>query len=318
MKTVLNFDFGDDFVQSVRAQFPQLDLHLVYSEEAAVGACVDAKILIGELSPAIFAAATQLEWHHYLGIGFNHFIEDIPGFRESDLLVTNSRESHVIPMADHVFACILAFAHCLPDHFRDQQSRLFESGKYNHSVRELPGTTMGILAMGDIGRAVAQRARGFDMDVYAVDILPMDPPPGVREVWLVSRLDEMLAISDWLVITAPLTEQTRDLINAEQLQRLKPDCHIVIVSRGGIVNEEALIEALRSGRVAGAAVDAFTAEPLPPDSVWWDVPNVIISPHASAGSAALWTRRADIAIDNLRRYVSGQPLRYVCDKALGY
>jgi phosphoglycerate dehydrogenase-like enzyme len=242
----------------------------------------------------------------------------MPGFADGDLLMTNSRETHVIPMADHVFACILAFAHCLPDQLRDQQSRTFDSEKYLTSMRELAGSTMGILAMGDIGRAVAKRAQGFDMEVYGVDIAAMDPPPGVRAVWPVSRLDEMLVIADWLVITAPLTNQTRDLIDAERLARLKPGCHVIVVSRGGIVNEEALIEGLRSGQVAGAGVDAFTTEPLLPDSPWWDLPNVIITPHTSANSPALWQRRADIAFDNIGRFLSGRPLRFVCDKQAGY
>ena len=317
MKTVFNHDFGDEFVAKTRAELPQLEIHVALSTEEAAAACADAEILVGQLEPEIFAAAKQLAWHQYIGIGFNHFMA-IPGFSDSNLLVTNCRETHVIPMADHVFAGILALAHSLPALFRDQQAHVFDGDSYLTSTIELPGTTMGVLGMGDIGRAVARRAQGFDMEVYGVDIAAMEPPPGVKEVWPVERLDEMLAISDWLVITAPLTEQTRDLIDADRLRKLKPGCHIAIVSRGGIVNEEALIEALRSGAVAGAAIDAFTTEPLPTDSPFWEMRNVIISPHSSAGSPQLWKRRYDIAYDNLRRYVAGEPLRFICDKKLGY
>ncbi len=317
MKTVVNHDFGAGFEHRLQADFPQLDIHRVHSTEQAVAAVADAKILVGELRPEIFAAAEQLEWHQYVGIGFNHYMA-IPGFSESDLVVTNCRETHVIPMADHVFAGILAFAHTLPALFCDQRNHVFDETSYLTSTIELPGTTMGVLAMGDIGSAVAKRAQGFDMEGYGVDIAAMEPPPGVKAVWPLDRLDEMLAISDWLVITAPLTDQTRNLIDAERLRRLKPGCHIVIVSRGGIVNEEDLIEALRGGVVAGAAIDAFTEEPLPPDSPLWELSNVIITPHSSAGSPQLWQRRADIAYDNIRRYLAGEPLRFVCDKRLGY
>ena len=317
MKTVINHNFGEDFEDRLRADFPQLDIHRVYSTAEAVEAVPDAKILVGELRSEIFAAARQLEWHQYVGIGFNHYMA-MPGFSESDLVVTNCRETHVIPMADHVLACILAFAHTLPALFRDQQNRVFDETSYLSSTIELSGSTLGVLAMGDIGRAVAKRAEGFDMEVYGVDVVEMEPPPGVTAVWPVERLDDMLMISDWLVITAPLTDQTRNLIAAERLRRLKPGCHIVIVSRGGIVNEDDLIEALRQGVVAGAAIDAFTEEPLPADSPFWEMPNVIVTPHSSAGSPQLWQRRADVAHDNIRRYLAGEPLRFVCDKSLGY
>ena len=185
-------------------------------------------------------------------------------------------------------------------------------------MQELAGTTLGLLALGDIGRAVARRAQGFDMEVYAVDIRQMTPPPGVREVWGAERLDELMARSDWLVVTAPLTDLTRGLIDRSRLEKLKPGAHIVVVSRGGIVEEEALAEGLRSGRICGAGLDAVAPEPLSSDSPLWDMPNVILSPHVSADSAQMWERRKGIFKENLRRYLEGEELLYVCDKKVGY
>jgi phosphoglycerate dehydrogenase-like enzyme len=318
MKVVLAHDFGPDFVDDMRRAYPQIDLCPAYSEEESVREIGDAEVLIGEITPQIFPAARQLKWFHYVGIGFDKFVHDIPGFVDSDFIFTNCRETHVISMADHVFAMILAFAHRLPELLEDQQNHTWNGPRYRGRVLELAGTTMGILALGDIGRAVAQRARGFDMEVYAIDIHPMDPPPEVRAVWPPERLGDMLALVDWLVVTAPLTSQTQNMIDRQALEHLKPGAFIVVVSRGHIVNEEALIEGLKSGRIAGAGLDALDQEPLPPDHSLWDTPNVIISPHSSADSAQMWQRREQITRQNLHRYLTGEPLMYLCDKKAGY
>ena len=172
--------------------------------------------------------------------------------------------------------------------------------------------------MGDIGRAVARRAQGFDMEVYAVDVAPMEPPPGVREVWGPERLDDLLKISDWFVVTAPRTPQTEGLIDARRFGIMKPSAHLIVVSRGGIVDEEALAAALASGEIAGAGCDALWPEPPEPDSPLWDLPNMLISPHSSAHSPQLWERRRQIFKENLGRYLAGEPLRFVCDRKRGY
>ena len=177
---------------------------------------------------------------------------------------------------------------------------------------------MGVMAMGDIGRAVALRAQGFDMEVYAVDILEMEPPPGVREVWPVERLDEMLGMVEWLVVTTPLTKATRGLLDRRRLGLLKQGAHITVVSRGGIVDEEALAEGLHAGRIGGAALDVTAVEPLPAESSLWDAPNVLISPHISAESVQLIERRKAIFKENLRRYLAGEALLNVCDTEKGY
>ncbi len=170
----------------------------------------------------------------------------------------------------------------------------------------------------DNDAAVARRAGGFDMKVYGIDVRQMDPPEGVKEVWGPERLDEVLAISDWFVVTAPLIDSTRGLLDRQRLARLKQGAYVIVVSRGGIVLEDALVEALSSGHVAGAALDAVDPEPLVEDSPLWSLPNVIMSPHVSADSPEMWERRCQIFKENVRRYLAGEILLNICDKQKGF
>ena len=230
--------------------------------------------------------------------------------------MTICRETHVIPMADHVFAMVLSFAHCIPGLVADQMNREWDPMRWE--ITELAGSTMGVLAMGDIGRAVARRAQGFDMEVYGVDIVPMDPPDGVTDVWGIDRLDEVLRMSDWFVVTAPRTAETEGLIDARRFGLMKNSAHLIVVSRGGIVDETALYEALAAKEIAGAGIDAFAPEPLASESPLWDLPNLLISPHSSAHSPNMWERRKQIFKDNMRSYLAGEPLKFVSDKKRGY
>jgi phosphoglycerate dehydrogenase-like enzyme len=215
---------------------------------------------------------------------------------------------------------ILNLARPFPVFRDDQRARLWSAGHRDRMV-DLSGRNMGILALGDVGMAVAQRAHGFGMHVYAVDKLhtqERNTPPAAGEVWGLDRLDEMLRLSDWLVVTAPLTSETRGLIDRRRLGLLRRGSYVIVVSRGDIVDEAALIDLLRSGQVAGAGLDATSVEPLPQDSPLWDMENVVLTPHCAAASLDRTEARREVLKENLRRFLSGEPFLYVCDKAAGY
>ena len=177
---------------------------------------------------------------------------------------------------------------------------------------------MGILALGDIGKAVARRAYGFDIDVYAVDVNPVTPPPQVKEVWGLERLDELMQMCDWFVVTAPLTAESRGLIDERRIGLLKPSSYLIVISRGGIVDEDALADALQNGRLAGAGIDATAIEPLPQKSPLWGLDNVVLSPHASALTPQMYEGRRQIFRENMRRFLNNEPFLYVCDKRAGF
>ena len=177
---------------------------------------------------------------------------------------------------------------------------------------------MGIVGLGRVGREIARRAAGFGMRILAVDVNPIDPPEGVAHLWPPDRLSDMCAEADILVNSSPHTKQTERMIGREQFARMKPTALFVNVSRGRVVEQEALVAALQEGRIAGAAMDVVDPEPLPPDSPLWDMPNVILTAHSATTSQHFWPRMQELFRENLRRYVAGEPLLNVVDKEAGF
>ena len=318
MKVVLDSEADREFVAELRNSFPSVNFCQAPTEADQVREIPDAEVLFGAITPAVFEAARKLRWCHFVGAGFDKLVRGNPAFVASDVILTNAPGTHAIAMADHVMGMILMFAHRLVDMLDDQRAHRWDVDKYRAQMRELEGTTMGLLALGSIGRAVAVRAQAFGIRVYGVDLKPMKPPEGVAEVWALEGLERLLRISDWLVVTAPLTDGTEGLLNRERIGQLKQGSHLIVISRGGIVDEAAVVEGLRSGSIAGAGFDAVETEPLPDDSPLWDMPNVLISPHVSGDSPQTWERRYRIFKDNLARYLRGDPLLHICDKRAGF
>ena len=317
MKVVVTSLFGDGFEESLRGEFVDVEFAFAASEDEQAREIKDADVFMGSPSRGVFLAADHLRWMHCPGTGIDKLTE-IPEVVDSDVVLTNARGPHTAPMADHVMALCLAFAHRTHEMLADQRDHIWDTRKYDRAQVEMEGATMGILALGGIGQAVARRANGFGMQVYAVDKKPFSAPPGVREVWGLDRLDELLGMSDWFVVTAPYTQDSKGMVGARELSLMKPTAHLVIISRGGIVDEDALYDTLENGRIAGAGIDAFEVEPLPEDSPWWDLENVIISPHASALTVEMWEGRRRIFKENLRRFIANEPFLYVCDKTAGF
>ena len=266
-------------------------------------------------------AAGRLQWIQTPGTGIDK-LTSIPELVSSDVILTNARGPHAAPMADHVMGMVLDFAHRARDLWEDQRAHrwLAESDRYQISemMIGLGGRTMGILSLGDIGQAIARRAHAFDMEVYGVDVRAMSAPSGVKEVWGMEKLDDLIRISDWFVVTAPLTPETEGLIDRRRVGLLKQGSFIIIISRGGIVDEDAMLDGLRSGQISGAGVDAWAEEPLPAESPFWDMDNVLITPHVSAYIPEMWEGRKRIFEENLRRFLANEPFLYVCDKKSGF
>ena len=317
MKIVLSAKATEQFVSELRTTFPDVTFHRAATPEEEMELIQDADVFCGDPSREVFLAAKKLQWIQCPGTGVDKIVS-VPEIRDSDVILTNARGPHANPMADHAFGMILTFAHCLREQWEDQKAHHWDTGKYDERVLELNGSTLGVFALGGIGMAVARRGYGFGMEVYAVDAQSMPTPPEVKAVWGLDRLDELLQMSDWFVITAPFTPETEGVIDRRRLELLKPGAHVIAISRGGILDEEALIDGLRSGRIAGAGLDVMAVEPLPADSPLWDINNVILSPHASALTAEMWEGRRQIFKENLRRFLAGEPFLYVCDKQAGF
>lgn len=320
LKIVMTMSGGsasDKFISDLRSEFPDLTFVPAPTPQEQLREIVDADVLVGLPSREVFLAAKRLQWIHETGTGIDRIMK-VPELVESDVILTNALGPHANPMADHVFALLLSLTHRLPELREDQKARRWDMKKYSNRYVELTGRTMGILALGGIGMAVARRARGFGMNVYAVDIRPLTPPTEVEAVWGLEKLDELLRISDVFVITAPYTAKTHHLIDRRRIGLLKPTAYVIAISRGGIIEEEGLIDALRDGRIAGAGLDSVEVEPLPQESPLWDFENVVLSPHASAITPEMYEGRRQIFKENLRRFLAKEPFLYVCDKKAGF
>ncbi|WP_129672683.1 D-2-hydroxyacid dehydrogenase [Candidatus Chloroploca sp. Khr17] len=260
----------------------------------------------------VIRVAHDLRWVHTPSAGVDHLL--VPEIFERDLILTNSAGVHAIPMAEFVFAMLLNRVKQLPTYQAAQAECRWARGIDLH---ELYGATMLILGIGGIGDAIAQRAVAFGMRVWG-SRRTNRPSPYAERVVTGNAWHALLPEADYVVVAAPLTPETRGMINAETLAMMRPSAFLVNVARGPLVDEQALIEALQQGRIAGAALDTFAQEPLPPASPLWHLPNVMITPHATANSLRMHERQVALFLDNLQRFQRGQPLLNLVDKAAGY
>jgi phosphoglycerate dehydrogenase-like enzyme len=237
------------------------------------------------------------------------------------VVVSNSRGVQAVPIAEHVFGLLLALVRRLPLALARQRQRRWAQDEFAGPAQPLTlrGQCLGVVGLGSIGAEVARLGVAFGMDVVAVRRDPAGGgPDGVRAVWGPGELDRLLGAADAVVLTAPLTAETATLIDARRLALMRPGARLVNVARGQLVDAAALAAALGRGDLAGAALDVFDREPLPPDDPLWEAPNLIVSPHVSGYQPAHWPQVVDLFVENVRRWEAGTPLRWVVDARRGY
>jgi phosphoglycerate dehydrogenase-like enzyme len=240
--------------------------------------------------------------------------------RAGDVVFTNSAGIHGPPVAETVLGYLLHFARGLDYAVRSQASGRWDKRVFDAAgapVKELGASTVGVVGVGGIGREVAWRARALGARVLGTRRRP-EPVEGVELLTGDDALDRLLAESDYVILTLPETDETTGLMDGDALARMREDAVLVNVSRGGLVDEAALVAALEAGALRGAALDAFSTEPLPEGHALWTAPRVLITPHTSAYTHRFWERESELLLDNLGRYRTGEPLRNVVDKAAGY
>jgi phosphoglycerate dehydrogenase-like enzyme len=243
----------------------------------------------------------------------------------SPIVITSARGIRARAIAEHVLGVTLALARRLPVAIRAQAAHRWaqeEIESASADVRTLSGQRMGIVGLGAIGLELVKIAAPFGFRISAIRRRAGEPLPGsplmIDEVWPPDRLHDLLAKSDVVVLAAPHTPETRRLIGRPELERIRRGAFLVNIARGKLVDDDAVVEALRDARLGGAALDVFSEEPLPPSSPYWDLPNVIVTPHTSGAMQDYWTPLVALFSDNLRRFAEGRPLLNVVDKAAGY
>jgi phosphoglycerate dehydrogenase-like enzyme len=317
------------FARRLQREFPEVEVAQTYAYEEAERRLAEVEVMIGwSLRPEQFARARRLRWIHSTAAAVHGLLH--AGIIASDVVITNASSVHGAVVAEHALAMLLALARRLPSASRYQAQRMWaqqELWRERPQPREVSGAVLGLIGVGAIGAEIARRALAFGMLIRAVRLHPEQGVnflpagtlnPAAVTVMGLDRVDDAVKEADFLVLAAPLTPATGRLIDSARLQRMKPEAYLINVSRGALVDEAALAEALRAGRLGGAALDVFEEEPLSPDSPLWDLPGVLISPHAGSMTDKLWERNYALLAENLRRYLQGRPLLQVVDKRSGY
>jgi phosphoglycerate dehydrogenase-like enzyme len=317
VKLLLPGGFADEQLAALQEVVPGATFVRVRSGEEQLAEIVDADAIYGWPRREALPLARRLRWIHVGGAGIEH-IRTLPELVESDVVLTNGRGTMALSVADHAFGLILSFTRRLRDLDADQRARRWQRDLRIDQMRELTGAVLGVIGLGQIGSAVARRGAGFEMRVVAVDVGGPPPGPFVDALWGLDRLDDLLALADYLVVCLPYTPETHHLIDRRRLALMKPAAHLFVVSRGGIVDEAALVDALERGALAGAGLDSTQVEPLPAASRLWAAPNLILSPHCAGRSPQTFDRLWELLRENVRRFAAGEPLLNVCDKRAGY
>jgi phosphoglycerate dehydrogenase-like enzyme len=311
-----------DFVGRIRRDFPQHAFLEAWDRPTIRRLLPEADVAFTPyVDRDIFPMLTRLRWIQAPAAGVGSLL--FPEMIASPVVLTSARGIRARPIAEHVLGVCIALARQFHVALRHQakhewvQDRLEGSG--TGTVRALLGARMGVVGLGAIGQEIAAVASGFGLHVSGIrkrTDLPL--PPGADEVLPPAQLPHLLAQSDIVVLCAPLTADTRGLIGAREVLQMKRGALLVNVGRGRLIVDEAVVEGLRSGQIGGAALDVFTREPLDPASPYWDLPNVIITPHTSGAMEDYWTPLVALFSENLRRFEDGRPLLNVIDKQAGY
>jgi phosphoglycerate dehydrogenase-like enzyme len=262
--------------------------------------------------PAAWDAATDLRWIHWAGAGVDAAV--FPELAASDVQLTNARGVFDVPMAEWVLGMIICFAKKIPQTLAAQAE-----ARWQHRLSEtIAGKRALVVGVGSIGRAVGRLLTAAGMEIEAIGRTARDNDPDFGHVYAIDELHTCLPVADYVVLITPLTEQTHNLFAAAEFAVMASHARFINIGRGALVVEEDLLAALHQGQIAGAALDVFVEEPLPPESPFWQAPNCLISPHMSGDYAEFEDTMADQFMDNWSRYLAGEPLRNTVDKKLGF
>ncbi|HEY6599727.1 MAG TPA: D-2-hydroxyacid dehydrogenase [Pseudomonadales bacterium] len=276
----------------------------------------DAQVILGFVPPALFQATPRLRWVHAIASGVDAFL--YPEFATSDVVLTSEKGLVGEHLADHAFGLLLMLTRQLATSLKHGPDAWNHRPEMRALEIELTGLTLGIVGFGGTGRAMARRGAAFGMRCVAVDRDPQTPTAEVATVGRSGDFHALLADADVVAICVPLTRETRSMFDSDAFARMKPGAFLVNVTRGEVMDEDALVAALEHGRLRGAALDVAPREPLPADSPLWRLDNVVMTPHTAGASQYRAARNIDRFVTNLGRLRAGAPLEGTIDKALGY
>jgi phosphoglycerate dehydrogenase-like enzyme len=307
-------DLNPAHIEHIRQLAPHKTLLITDNKADIEAALPDIEIATGRFPHQFFAQAPQLKWYQGWGAGTNWLMHH-PEVIDLDFVLTNTSGMHAIPISEHIFGFMLNFARGMYLSVRRQAEQDWQRPT---EVFHLLDKTMLLVGVGAIGERTAHLAKAFGMRVIGLRRHPERSLPHVDHMLGPEALLTQLPQADFVVLTQPLTHETKNMFGPAEFKAMKKTAYFINIGRGGTVQEPALIRALQEGWLAGAGLDVFATEPLPPESPLWTMENVIITPHCSGSQPDYIGTAMGIFLDNLNRYVTDQPLRNVVDKKLGY
>jgi D-2-hydroxyacid dehydrogenase (NADP+) len=304
------------FVDQLRCDFPQHTFLEAWDRDTLRRLLPDADVAFTPfVDRDVFPAATRLRWVQSPAVGVGSLM--FPELLASPVVITSARGIRARAIAEHVIGVTIALARRLPAAMRAQMAHHWAQNELEgpaSGVRSLDGLRMGIVGLGSIGREIVTLAAPFGIRISGIRRRATGDPLALSS----EHLPELLSTSDVVVLAVPHTPETKQLIGRAELDRMKRGAFLINIARGKLIDDTAVADALRDGRLGGAALDVFTREPLEASSPYWDLPNVIITPHTSGAMEDYWTPLVALFSDNLRRFEKGDPLVNVVDKIAGY
>jgi len=306
--------------EAIRKRWPEMRVAHLPDYDKLPQELPDTDIFVGySLRAKQLKDAKKLKWLHSTAAGVAQLM--YPELRDSGIMVTNPSGVFSVPMAEHIVGLLLALARNFPDSVRQQDRAVWSQqelwDKPQH-LAEVNGRVLLIVGYGSIGRELAKRARAFEMRVWGVTRSGEGDGSYVERILSAGQLPEALPEADYVVVAAPETAETKNLIGAKEIAKMKRGARLINVSRGSLVDEKELVCALENGTLAGAAIDVAETEPLPADSPLWKAPNLFITPHTSALSDRLWQRQTALLVELLERWFDGREMFNRVDLARGY
>jgi D-2-hydroxyacid dehydrogenase (NADP+) len=306
--------------ETIRRRWPEMRVVHLPDYERLPQELPDTDIFIGSsLRPEQFLCARKLKWIHSTAAGVSQLM--YPELRNSGILLTNPSGIFSAPMAEHAMGLMIALSRNFPDSVRYQDRAHWgqqEISSHPHPLTELNGQLLLIVGFGSIGRELARRARGFDMRVWGVTRSGNGDATHVEKIVSVAQLESVLPDAEYIVLAAPETAETQQLIGTAQIAKMKRGARLINIGRGSLLDETALVRALQSGALRGAALDVTRTEPLPVGSPLWKAPNLFLTPHTSGVSDRLWQKETALLMDLLERWFGGREMFNVVDFSRGY
>lgn len=317
MQILIHYPFTPEQIEAFRQAAAQHGHTVIHAadEAAALAAAPDAEVILGYFLPAVCAAAPRLRWIQSFSAGMDKFL--FPEIiARGEVQISNVAGLYASQGGEHAWALLLALTRQIPLAIHNQDKHRWAG----EPVIEVTGSTLGVIGMGGFGMEIAKRAQGYDMTVIAVDAVRAQAPSYVAELKPATRqnLHDLLRRADIVMTACPLTAETYHLISHEELALMKPSAYLINVTRGGIVDEAALIDALNAGQIAGAGLDVVEKEPLSPDNPLWDAPNLILTPHRAGASQHRPRKIFEFFMQNLECYLQGERPVNLIDKRRGF